>query len=72
MSPVELFAQPWCRPVAMALLHFLWQGALVAAVLAVAVELLGIRKPAARYAASLAALIAMTLLPVFDSRCQAK
>jgi beta-lactamase regulating signal transducer with metallopeptidase domain len=63
MSPAELFAQPWCRPVALALLHFVWQGALVAAVLAVAVELLGVRRPQARYACSLAALVAMIALP---------
>jgi hypothetical protein len=64
MSPAELFAHPWSQAVTLALLHFVWQGALIAALLAAAVELLRIRSPQARYACSLAALLLMAACPV--------
>jgi TonB family protein len=45
------------------LLHFLWQGALIAAVLACILSLLSGRSPQPRYLASCCALILMTILP---------
>ncbi len=47
-----------------ALLHLLWQGALVAAVLAVALHMLGRRAATARYALACGALVMMLALPV--------
>jgi beta-lactamase regulating signal transducer with metallopeptidase domain len=47
-----------------ALLHLLWQGALVAVVLALALRVLGRRAATARYALACGALVAMLALPV--------
>ncbi|HET8645976.1 MAG TPA: regulator, partial [Vicinamibacteria bacterium] len=46
------------------LVHFVWQGAAAAAVLAAANALLAGRSPRARYAAALATLLAMLALPL--------
>src|SRR3954468_11478565 len=48
----------------LALVHFLWQGAALAIVLAVALTALRARAARTRYALSLLTLIAMVLLPV--------
>ena len=48
--------------VGLALLHFIWQGALIAAVYAVAARTL--RTPEARYALGVGAMLAMLVLPV--------
>jgi beta-lactamase regulating signal transducer with metallopeptidase domain len=64
MSPVELLANPLARQLTLALMHFVWQGLAIAVLLVLAVELLSIRRPQARYACSLAALVAMLALPV--------
>jgi beta-lactamase regulating signal transducer with metallopeptidase domain len=56
--------QPFCRALAAALLHFLWQGALVAFLLAVANAALQRATARARYAAACAALALMLVLPV--------
>src|SRR3954463_16539488 len=48
----------------LALVHFLWQGAALAIVLAVALTVLRARAARTRYALSLLTLIAMLLLPV--------
>ena len=58
MSPV-VHAVGW------ALLHFVWQGALVALIFAIAVRLL--RTPDARYALGVAAMLAMVALPVLTA-----
>ena len=50
--------------VTLTLLHFFWQGLLVAVALVALVRLLTIERPSARYVCSLGALVAMTLLPV--------
>jgi HEAT repeat protein/beta-lactamase regulating signal transducer with metallopeptidase domain len=47
-----------------ALVHFLWQGTLVAAGLAVALTVTGKRSPTVRYGVSLMALIVMAALPL--------
>jgi HEAT repeat protein/beta-lactamase regulating signal transducer with metallopeptidase domain len=49
--------------IAWALVHFLWQGALIGAALAVLLALSGRRSPRVRYAVSMAALIAMAAMP---------
>ena len=64
MSLPEWLAHPACRMVTLTLLHFFWQGLLVATALVVLVKLLNIGRPSTRYMCSLAALVAMTLLPV--------
>src|SRR5688500_9209897 len=64
MSLVELLAHPVARQLTLALLHFVWQGLAIAVVLVLVVELLGIRRPQARYACSLAALALMLICPM--------
>lgn len=64
MSPVEVLANPVARQLTLALLHFVWQGLAIAVLLVLAVELLGIRRPQARYACSLAALLVMLACPI--------
>src|SRR5688572_27895481 len=46
------------------LLHFLWQGAAVAVILAILLQLARSAKPTVRYALSCAALVSMALCPV--------
>jgi len=53
------------------LIHFLWQGALVAAAAAVALRLAGPRSARARYAIACAALCAMLAAPVVTARLMA-
>ena len=64
MSPTELLAHPLCQAVTLALVHFLWQGLVVALGLAAVVGLLGIRRPGLRYVCSLAAFLLMAMCPV--------
>lgn len=62
---VQDFAQhPAVERLGWALLHFVWQGAIVAALLAVALACLRKRPPGARYAAACAALMVLAWLPV--------
>jgi beta-lactamase regulating signal transducer with metallopeptidase domain len=61
---LELLAHPAARALTLALVHFLWQGLAIAILLAATVELLGIRRAPARYACSLAALLAMLACPL--------
>jgi len=51
------------------LLHFLWQGALVAFILACLLALLSGRSPQQRYLAACAALVLMTILPFVTFTC---
>ncbi|HZN34646.1 MAG TPA: M56 family metallopeptidase [Pirellulaceae bacterium] len=64
MSLVDLLGHPAARLLTLALAHFLWQGALIAVLLAAAVQLLGVRRATSRYACSLAALAAMLICPL--------
>lgn len=64
MNPLHWLAQPEFASLAAALLHFLWQGALIAVLLAAGKRLCRIERAAQRYACSLAALLAMALCPV--------
>src|SRR5262245_5980682 len=63
MTLTEWLVQPTGRLVTMALLHFVWQGLVIAILLAVFVKLAGIRRAILRYACSLAALLAIALCP---------
>jgi len=56
-----LFAQPWVDRLGWTLLHFLWQGALITALFAIA--RLFARKPGTRYALACIALVAMVAAP---------
>ena len=62
---ITLLNQPWTERLGWTLLHFLWQGILVAALYALARALAGGRISArGRYAIACAALLAMTAAPV--------
>jgi beta-lactamase regulating signal transducer with metallopeptidase domain len=63
-QPPSIFSQPASQAVTLALVHFIWQGALIAALLVAVVELLRIRRPQARYACSLVALLLMAACPL--------
>ena len=61
---ITLLNQPWAERLGWTLLHFLWQGILVAALYALARALAGGRMSArGRYAMACAALLAMTAAP---------
>ena len=62
----QLFAgQPWVERLGWTLVHFLWQGALIAALYAVARSWFGrTRTTAFRYLVSCAALLAMVIAPI--------
>ncbi len=63
---ITLLNQPWTERLGWTLLHFLWQGILVAALYALARALGGSRVSArGRYAMACAALLAMTAAPAF-------
>src|SRR5579864_2182936 len=57
----QLFAQPWVDRLGWTLIQFLWQGALIAALFAMARSFA--HKPAARYALACIALAAMIAAP---------
>jgi bla regulator protein blaR1 len=64
MTAAALFSGQFFAVLGWALFHFLWQGALVAALLAGIVRLLRGRSPALRYALSCGALATMLALPI--------
>ncbi|HKA01677.1 MAG TPA: M56 family metallopeptidase [Candidatus Solibacter sp.] len=62
MSPItQWFSEPWAERLGWALVYFIWQGAAIALLLAVA--RIWIRSPRARHAAACLALAAMVLAP---------
>jgi hypothetical protein len=63
MDLANAFSGPLGQRLSWTLLHFLWQGAVVAGLLETAVYLLGVRAMAARYRMTLAALILMAACP---------
>ena len=68
MTPtIDLLTPSLLRVLALTLLHFLWQGALVAFLLAASNALFERRSPRFRYAAACAALVAMLMLPVLTA-----
>jgi uncharacterized protein (TIGR03435 family) len=58
---------PWIDVAGLTLLHFLWQGAGIAAIASVVLYLLRDRSPRARYAVACAALAAMLAAPAFTA-----
>jgi beta-lactamase regulating signal transducer with metallopeptidase domain/biotin carboxyl carrier protein len=64
MNAPLLLPQPMLVTVGLVLVHFLWQGALVALFAAVLLRVLQRSSPALRYSVSVAALAVMTLCPV--------
>lgn len=60
----KVFAEPCAVRLGLALLHFLWQGAAVAALLAVLLRLLRGRSANVRYLVATAGLLVMAALPV--------
>ncbi|WP_254513594.1 M56 family metallopeptidase [Anatilimnocola floriformis] len=65
MTAIELLSHPLAQRLTWTLAHFVWQGFLIAAVLAVIVEVLRPRSANVRYALSLSALILMLTMVVF-------
>src|SRR5260370_32933037 len=64
MNPIGgLFSQPIFHRLAVALLEFVWQGALVAALWGAAPAMLARSRPSARYALGCAALLSMVAFP---------
>ncbi|SEL80680.1 TonB family C-terminal domain-containing protein [Colwellia chukchiensis] len=63
MMPESLFNSPIFAALAVTLIHFLWQGVLVALVLKMLLSLISYRKPQLRYALSTLAMLANLLLP---------
>ncbi|MGC1275405.1 MAG: M56 family metallopeptidase, partial [Planctomycetaceae bacterium] len=61
---LDEFAGPVGLKLSLALLHFLWQGVLIAAVAAVLMRLFGRRSPQRRYAIGVASLALMAVAPV--------
>ncbi|HEX2750652.1 MAG TPA: M56 family metallopeptidase, partial [Verrucomicrobiales bacterium] len=65
MNPPLLF--DWMRPLGWALMHFIWQGTLVALLLAGVLSLLRTARPQVRGRAAMAALLVMAACPVFTA-----
>ena len=61
MNALDLFAQPAWRHLVFALLHTLWQGAVLALLLVAALRWVSVRHPQARYLLTLAAQFAVLL-----------
>ena len=69
MTPVfDGIARPQALTLALSLLHFVWQGALVAALLAAVNALLARSSARARYTAACAALLLMLAMPLMTAR----
>ncbi len=64
MQAIRFLSNPAWQRLALTLLHFLWQGAIVAAVAVAVVRLLRLRSGPPRYAAYLIALVAIAACPV--------
>lgn len=64
MSVIDFFSQPGWQRLGFALLHFLWQGALLALVTAGLVGLFRLRRGVARYRAYLLGFAVMAICPV--------
>jgi beta-lactamase regulating signal transducer with metallopeptidase domain len=60
----QALSDPLAQRVAWALIHFLWQGGAIAATLALALRMPGLRSPQRRYAVSVASLVLMALCPL--------
>jgi Zn-dependent protease with chaperone function len=60
---LDLLSDPWVQRAGWALVHFVWQGAVVALLLMGVLHLLPRRSPQARWAAACAALALMAALP---------
>lgn len=64
MWPLDVFGEPVWQRLTWTLLHFLWQGLAVAAVLATVLWLFRIRQARARYALGLLAMLLMAVCPL--------
>ena len=59
----SLFTQPWVELLGTVALHFLWQGALIAIVLAIVLKVLPTELSRTRYTLGMSALIVMLIVP---------
>ena len=62
MSTLDVLCEPVWQRLTWTLLHFLWQGLLIALALSVVLWLFKIRQPRTRYALCLMAMLAMEQL----------
>lgn len=68
MTSFLLFSeQPLVRAFGWSLLHFVWEGAVVAILLAAVLKLLHAQSPQLRYTVACCALVLMTILPLITS-----
>jgi bla regulator protein BlaR1 len=64
MSQESLINSPLLAALAITLIHFLWQGVLIAVVLKALLSLISLQKPQLRYALSATAMLANLILPI--------
>jgi hypothetical protein len=64
MSPLDVLCEPVWQRLTWTLLHFLWQGLALAAILVTALWLFRVRRARARYALSLLAMRVMAACPL--------
>ncbi|KKL79879.1 hypothetical protein LCGC14_2010360, partial [marine sediment metagenome] len=65
MTGIErILSQPWSQRLGWSLLHFLWQGLVIAALLSVAMTALRRRSANLRYALACMALLVMVAAPI--------
>ena len=64
MAVLEFFGEPFCQRLAATLLHFVWQGFLIAGLAAGLIRILCIRRPQSRYVLHLATLVLATCCPL--------
>ena len=65
MNPIDVFlSEPFAQPMGWTLLHFVWQGGLVALLLAVALRTLHRHSAQVRYAVACGALLLLVALPI--------
>ncbi len=69
MNPIEvLLSEPFAQTLGWTLLHFVWQGGLVALLLAVALRVLRRHAAPVRYAVACGALLLLLALPILTLR----
>ncbi|MDH5364872.1 MAG: hypothetical protein OEW82_06915, partial [Dehalococcoidia bacterium] len=64
MAIIEFFSQPFWHRLGLILLHFLWQGLVVAILVTTVIRLFRLSPGNARYAAYLLAFIVMAACPI--------
>ena len=66
----EFFGEPFCQRLALTLLHFVWQGFLIAGLAALLIRVLRIRRPRTGYVLYLAALVLAACVALAVGTCR--